>query len=197
MSSVLNFYSRPCGRGDFSPSSYYSTLTLISTHAPAGGATGTDATKVVPRRIYSRPCGRGRRTIGTKAVQAYAISTHAPAGGDPLQAHAASWFRYFYSRPCGRGDDHIRQLVRAEVFLLTPCGRGDANHCFVSAPAHHISTHALRRGDTAVSESFAIMGIFYSRPCGRGDPNPLTQVNLVVISTHAPAGGATSERRKK
>ena len=34
---------------------------------------------------------------------------------------------------------------------------------------------------------------FYSRPCGRGDPNRHSATNSsLLISTHAPAGGATA-----
>ena len=36
---VQNFYSRPCGRGDFGGHGNDSVCKLISTHAPAGGAT--------------------------------------------------------------------------------------------------------------------------------------------------------------
>ena len=32
---------------------------------------------------------------------------------------------------------------------------------------------------------------FYSRPCGRGDEADVCGRNAVIISTHAPAGGAT------
>ena len=32
---------------------------------------------------------------------------------------------------------------------------------------------------------------FYSRPCGRGDALTIAQIQDVIISTHAPAGGAT------
>ena len=34
---------------------------------------------------------------------------------------------------------------------------------------------------------------FYSRPCGRGDADELLIVCVCLISTHAPAGGATRE----
>ena len=36
---------------------------------------------------------------------------------------------------------------------------------------------------------------FYSRPCGRGDAGVvIVRVAVAVISTHAPAGGATKAR---
>ena len=78
-----NFYSRPCGRGDwiFRPSSV--SLSEISTHAPAGGAT---------LRLH---------LAGAEG----AISTHAPAGGATWSGGSSfQKIRDFYSRPCGRGD---------------------------------------------------------------------------------------------
>ena len=38
--SVQDFYSRPCGRGDYMSKVFDDTYSKISTHAPAGGATG-------------------------------------------------------------------------------------------------------------------------------------------------------------
>mgnify|MGYP000775819715 CR=1 FL=1 len=79
-----NFYSRPCGRGDAKADKEAVEKQLaISTHAPAGGATGSASANPAE----------------------YIISTHAPAGGatywtKPLKPSSA----YFYSRPCGRGD---------------------------------------------------------------------------------------------
>ena len=56
---------------------------IISTHAPAGGAT-----QDYHRYPRHRP-----------------ISTHAPAGGATRISTASNcWSTYFYSRPCGRGD---------------------------------------------------------------------------------------------
>ena len=37
---------------------------------------------------------------------------------------------------------------------------------------------------------------FYSRPCGRGDSKRIVYNNNPIISTHAPAGGATSGQPK-
>ena len=54
-----NFYSRPCGRGDEADVCGRNAV-IISTHAPAGGATYKVSTRVLTVRC---------------------ISTHAPAGG--------------------------------------------------------------------------------------------------------------------
>ena len=81
-----NFYSRPCGRGDPAAAAAMAAGNSISTHAPAGGATG----QWWPCRFcrlsyfYSRPCGRGDRDRNAE---------RRCAGNN------------FYSRPCGRGDN--------------------------------------------------------------------------------------------
>ena len=79
----------------------------ISTHAPAGGATGIsghalsgqkflltplrEGRQAVPVRLseredfYSRPCGRGDAPNVFICVCSNPISTHAPAGGATMQ----------------------------------------------------------------------------------------------------------------
>ena len=60
---IVDFYSRPCGRGDGDPLAVVTIAISISTHAPAGGATGHDAGNASCRdHFYSRPCGRGDPT---------------------------------------------------------------------------------------------------------------------------------------
>ena len=66
----------------------YARQQIISTHAPAGGATF--------QLLYNVPVG-------------LLISTHAPAGGATLAAKVVFCLvLYFYSRPCGRGDKYSR-----------------------------------------------------------------------------------------
>ncbi len=101
----LDFYSRPCGRGDVEKHSgtlfsggflltplregrhtltlYFVSSTLnISTHAPAGGATGSAGTRVEIEAYISTHAPAGGATWVTLGkVQPAAISTHAPAGG--------------------------------------------------------------------------------------------------------------------
>ena len=146
---------------------------IISTHAPAGGATRFD---------YPDGC-------------VVLISTHAPAGGAtdfhreaqasppsflltplregrPGSREPGSCGYYFYSRPCGRGD----------------CGNAESNvsyYCnFYSRPCG--------RGDPRCVRGGWDLFYFYSRPCGRGDGRLCDGPDgAVPISTHAPAGGAT------
>ena len=146
-----NFYSRPCGRGDDQWQYVKELLWKISTHAPAGGATGD-----------------GGKAKGEPAY----ISTHAPAGGATLWSKCLSGSSFnFYSRPCGRGD--VMALENGEK--------------------EDISTHAPAGGATYWYSCMRLNPLnFYSRPCGRGDPSYIHfQVPSLCISTHAPAGGAT------
>ena len=169
---------------------------LISTHAPAGGATRVAIEYRQWGHFYSRPCGRGDvdRVRVRKAV--FLISTHAPAGGATRRLEARKEVRnYFYSRPCGRGDTSAQpRQWRPGNFYSRPCGRGDPE-----APGNQlcwftISTHAPAGGATRRTESTGTCSRdFYSRPCGRGDVDGQTLARVLFISTHAPAGGATDQ----
>ena len=143
-----NFYSRPCGRGDwiFRPSSVSlseisthapaggATLRLhlagaegaISTHAPAGGATQLCVSRVIAFAFLLTPLREGRLDHVRQLVGAETISTHAPAGGATVWlSYLFSVWIYFYSRPCGRGDDvHCNHLFQVGAFLLTPLREG-------------------------------------------------------------------------
>ena len=100
-----NFYSRPCGRGDEADVCGRNAV-IISTHAPAGGATYKVSTRVLTVRC---------------------ISTHAPAGG-------ATWMIRSYKggglifllTPLREGRLISFQLTPALqlVFLLTPLREG-------------------------------------------------------------------------
>ena len=81
--AILNFYSRPHGRGDVRRRPLRPGRFHISTRAPTGGATW-DELRPPKREIhfYSRPHGRG----------------------DPYRRRAYCCPPYFYSRPHGRGD---------------------------------------------------------------------------------------------
>ncbi len=169
---------------------------MISTHAPAGGATSSHEVLSCRRiKFLLTPLREGRRRSPGFSPGALPISTHAPAGGATAPTASAAPPRFhFYSRPCGRGD-YIVHHKRA----LTP-----------------ISTHAPAGGATSRSRCcHRSPRYFYSRPCWRGDSQtfftsqksviflltPLREGRLnrnarytvtATISTHAPAGGATT-----
>ena len=116
----VNFYSRPCGRGDFGLHILAGFAQIISTHAPAGGATPANAGWIKSGgHFYSRPCGRGderlciryhmgayeflltplregRRGCNDSEEGSIQISTHAPAGG------ATAIFHKSVMRFCGK-----------------------------------------------------------------------------------------------
>ena len=102
-------------------------MELISTHAPAGGATyGFEVTLFdEDYYFYSRPCGRGDQKPEVRTIRRY-ISTHAPAGGATRVCHhRCRQNDNFYSRPCGRGDNEINIGQRhGSQFLLTPLREG-------------------------------------------------------------------------
>ena len=213
----LDFYSRPCGRGDASRKWSAPLPILISTHAPAGGATISNngsselvvflltplregrpkpfAIAMLVPYFYSRPCGRGDQCEGTPLFFA----------------------TYFYSRPCGRGDGgrpesekanafisthapaggatEKNEIVRGGIkFLLTPLreGRLEAMSKVKRKPPNFYSRPCGRGDAAALVCNRQIPFYFYSRPCGRGDVFFQREEAVFHISTHAPAGGATS-----
>ena len=144
------FYSRPCGRGDLAVCGgrgmerlflltplregrlpqldAAGEIGIISTHAPAGGAT-----QDYHRYPRHRP-----------------ISTHAPAGGATRISTASNcWSTYFYSRPCGRGDccPFLRRPP-CRRFLLTPLREGRLGETGGRNQQPGISTHAPAGGAT-------------------------------------------------
>ena len=124
--------------------------------------------------FYSRPCGRGDRP--PRPVQPGRGHFYSrPCGRGDVSARVYSWGNcHFYSRPCGRGDSLTAKRWRGYcLFLLTPLREGRL-HC---------------RGRFA-----ALLPDFYSRPCGRGDAPAAEIPRKLLISTHAPAGGATERR---
>ena len=145
---AIDFYSRPCGRGDeksrckrkadhistHAPAggatlllALSSSCVSISTHAPAGGATLTLSSRTLtPSAFLLTPLREGRPRGSGAYCTSGLISTHAPAGGATrVQTVFISKLENFYSRPCGRGD-RPRCAKRAERprFLLTPLREG-------------------------------------------------------------------------
>ena len=99
-----NFYSRPCGRGDLLRTRGDVFLRVISTHAPAGGATADELA----------------------ALHRCFISTHAPAGGATRHSlsRVKSWSRFLLT-PLREGRlSWIGWKLRQNRFLLTPLREG-------------------------------------------------------------------------
>ncbi len=192
---VHHFYSRPCGRGDVAvtvaPADTVTFLLtplregrhavidialdgdIISTHAPAGGATPAGRSRCRPEAsyFYSRPCGRDDENVQHK-----------------IRIH-----HDFYSRPCGRGDHDWPATGDFELlFLLTPLREGrrivDNN---VDVLAEFLLT-PLREGRRGRMKRLRLFLLFLLTPLREGRrPCAHHRLRGRRISTHAPAGGAT------
>ena len=211
-----NFYSRPCGRGDrrhsfgvSAPRSFLLTplregrrfqrdggagVYVISTHAPAGGATTSDLPSHVGhvlflltplregRRVphkrgymekiyfYSRPCGRGDRARRSLLLRP-TISTHAPAGGATLAqaAKCSVWIISTHAPAGGATGGSTRYICSASISTHAPAG-GATHLPHDLRQSALISTHAPAGGATSCSRCCSSTDShFYSRPCGRGD----------------------------
>ena len=105
-------------------------LILISTHAPAGGATQDSYVRCMGKKhFYSRPCGRGDVMVAQPVKPSTSISTHAPAGGATQQQKSLRMHRL--------------------VFLLTPLREGRLVRYGKSRMEEpRISTHAPAGGAT-------------------------------------------------
>ena len=124
------------------------------------------------------------------------ISTHAPAGGatPPLSGHICS-NTHFYSRPCGRGDDgrSPRPAAADSYFYSRPCGRGDQARTDTVSRGRIFLLTPLREGRHFVTLTLDPAKIISTHAPAGGATN-LSRLNPpgLRISTHAPAGGATS-----
>ena len=144
--------------------------------------------------FYSRPCGRGD-------------ATGAPSGTTVGEK--------FLLTPLREGRQFgASNLTQGYLFLLTPLREGRPDVLTLAQQIKQISTHAPAGGATLRTEldmrleAFLLTPLregrrppaqapsrdshFYSRPCGRGDsPETAITRGWIMISTHAPAGGAT------
>ena len=105
--------------------------------------------------------------------------------------------RYFYSRPCGRGDQLLAEIAKkmAEISTHAPAGGATGWQMQLSAGSLIFLLTPLREGRRRSEGQKMQAGYFYSRPCGRGDLTPEEiKAPFTEISTHAPAGGATTTK---
>ena len=234
------FYSRPCGRGDRNERSWSMSTIIISTHAPAGGATDGDHADTLGDVISTHaPAGGATDMMRDADDDKTRISTHAPAGGatynTPLYCSRSSFlltplregrrrlpeimremqrflltplregrrpsyavFRslisYFYSRPCGRGDPPTDSLKAPEMpFLLTPLREGRHDVPDAKTETEKFLLTPLREGRLLYRNHLRLdIRLFLLTPLREGRPTlVLILERNVLISTHAPAGGAT------
>ena len=196
---------------------------LISTHAPAGGATlkhFLPVKKVL--YFYSRPCGRGDQAAASRHAHLCDFYSRPCGRGDSIASWSFTDARNFYSRPCGRGDKEVEAYINQFAkFLLTPLREGRRSPTYTRfGNSSHFYSRPCGRGDPAgkaeyVGQVFLLTPLresrrscsrccsstdshFYSRPCGRGDASRCIVIESIdKISTHAPAGGATRHEHKK
>ena len=186
-STATYFYSRPCGRGDGGGARAAHGDVVISTHAPAGGATvalsanalrevflltplregrhrlvGHDAGRK-PHISTHAPAGGATKTSNTKSVS-ITISTHAPAGGaTTIGPQRAILNCYFYSRPCGRGDRQTFPYHQYLGFISTHAPAGGATVFPVAdlQTARNISTHAPAGGATTLNADGSVTYVIF------------------------------------
>ena len=125
-----DFYSRPCGRGDFksSAASAMSAIFLLT------------------------PLREGRLDHVRQLVRSEAISTHAPAGGATEDRAAPSVKELFLLTPLreGRRGLDLAAEWAGFTFLLTPLREGRREIALLKANTYNISTHAPAGGATAI-----------------------------------------------
>ena len=215
----FHFYSRPCGRGDEAaeaaePADIKFLLTPLREGRPTACNGNRDAYSFLLTPLRE---GRQKRARRRRCGGAFLLT---PLREGRLMRFYKKYhtFLYFYSRPCGRGDGvgKARQMdgristhapaggatrsIRARTgrtkqFLLTPLREGRRKPCPAAGRREYFYSRPCGRGDLRIFKKRKITLYFYSRPCGRGDQVFLCPRRLGLISTHAPAGGATAVKQ--
>ena len=194
---------------------------IISTHAPAGGATARHCRRLgrrtflltplregrrtayrktlrLPSHFYSRPCGRGDN-MSDCIIQISRISTHAPAGGATVAALGQRIFgRISTHAPAGGATFARSSCVHFFRFLLTPLREGrPASRIACSSRWTAFLLTPLREGRPGTAEMTYECVVFLLTPLREGRPLRCdVRRARMLISTHAPAGGATMVRRR-
>ena len=193
----VNFYSRPCGRGDFASQAFHVLpFQFLLTPLREGRPERPRFFFRYSCNFYSRPCGRGDVRSGN-VQRGLCISTHAPAGGATSKTECVHQARNISTHaPAGGATISNGSRSWPRRFLLTPLREGRLNRIVIALMQELISTHAPAGGATAdLRRCWKHRPHFYSRPCGRGDQMSGLRFESMAISTHAPAGGATAACR--
>ena len=147
-------------------------IDLISTHAPAGGATRFRPNGNGCRKLFLlTPLREGRPTRRNFPLSAAVFLLTPLREGRLILLSRPRRITYFYSRPCGRGDNctaapvlhgristhapaggatrgRMKRLRLFLLFLLTPLREGRRHHAHDGRYNLHISTHAPAGGAT-------------------------------------------------
>ena len=143
------------------------------------------------------PLREGRlRNVGRER-RVNCISTHAPAGGATHRGqHRPQGVRHFYSRPCGRGDRRGPAFrLRETISTHAPAGGATPVELWPIPPHWIFLLTPLREGRLSWKSYMKKRRLFLLTPLREGRPLCLSRSWLfILISTHAPAGGATQCR---
>ena len=128
----VDFYSRPCGRGDNGPPTEQ---------------------RGIPSHFYSRPCGRGDGACLRYAVGIDKISTHAPAGGATYSGiNGLLRGHIFLLTPLREGRQRKNNMAaKNNLFLLTPLREGRPHHAGRGNPLNLFLLTPLREGRRALT----------------------------------------------
>ena len=144
--------------------------------------------------FYSRPCGRGDVGRFAEPHIGVGISTHAPAGGATYNRFDYRWDRHISTHAPAGGATLKTSAILSGWRISTHAPAGGATFCeeAVGRTVFLFLLTPLREGRLTIPEVYYCVLYFYSRPCGRGDVRKKTGSAAKQISTHAPAGGATT-----
>ena len=213
-----DFYSRPCGRGDVTALEFHAhlhlflltplregrpffryskrTCSIISTHAPAGGATRKQWMATLDGRFLLTPLREGRPERKNNMAAKNNLFLLTPLReGRPAECYVSGAVRVFLLTPLreGRQTSFCFWHPKVSYFYSRPCGRGDDDSDFYMNTSNTISTHAPAGGATKARCSGS-SSIPISTHAPAGGATVIARGFLVhdnFISTHAPAGGAT------
>ena len=144
---------------------------VISTHAPAGGATEPSHACHGAERFLLTPLREGRLIFLQNRAKWDVISTHAPAGGATVQGGVIGEFICISTHaPAGGATTLRRRNKSGQTFLLTPLREGRPPLRYLCHQFHQFLLTPLREGRPLVMQwELQLSSYFYSRPCGRGD----------------------------
>ncbi len=155
--------------------------------------------EISPRvhHFYSRPCGRGDPDWpATGDFELLFLLTPLREGRRIVDNNVDVLAEFLLTplregRPIWLGKQYLGQKISTHA----PAGGATAPTASAAPPRFHFYSRPCGRGDTNLSDKYVESLNFYSRPCGRGDYIVHHKRALTPISTHAPAGGATSRSR--
>ena len=146
-------------------------ILIVSTHAPAWGATLMSILYLVSAPRFNPRARMGRDSPGSCGCCAPSVSTHAPAWGATGKGYdlLGSTMKFQPTRPHGARQPSVRSTERR--FCFNPRARmGRDSLRSTKMNVTQVSTHAPAWGAT---------------PCSSRD------AQVLLVSTHAPAWGAT------